>query len=238
MLSGLLFGLGLLSAVGWGCIFPKWPPLEEHTLMNIPKSFASNALPPQQAIVTLCFPRRSPKNCSRVWPRFLWSPCFALGPSARESLCAPFKNGVSISPSPVELLHTSPTGLQCQMLWGLFLPMPDPQVWGFDVGLRTLTPIGECLWYSYFLVFGFPTQEVWGCLYHVISPPTSWCGFFFVFWSRMSFWKFPVHLIECCSAFGCSFVVFMRDIELQSFYSAILICSDKDIFHSCYMSME
>ena len=71
--------------------------------------------------------------------------CFALGASAHESLCAPFKNGFSVSPSPVELLRTSPTGLQCQMLWGLFLPMPDPHTWEFDVGLRTLTPIGECL---------------------------------------------------------------------------------------------
>ena len=68
--------------------------------------------------------------------------CFALGLSARESLCAPFKNGVSISPSPVALLHTSPTGLQCQMLQGPFLPVPDLLAWGFDVGLRTLTPVG------------------------------------------------------------------------------------------------
>ena len=105
---------------GWGQIFPKWPPPEEHTLMNIPKSFASNILSPQQARVTPCFPRRSSKNCSQVPPRFLWSLCFALGPSACESLCVPFKNVVSISPSPVELLCTSPTGLQCQMLWGSF----------------------------------------------------------------------------------------------------------------------
>ena len=36
------------SADGWGQIFPKWPPPEKGTLMNyIPKSFASNALPPQ-----------------------------------------------------------------------------------------------------------------------------------------------------------------------------------------------
>ena len=62
-----------------------------------------------------------------------------------QSLCVPFKNGVSVSPSLVELLHTSPTGLQCQMLWGLFLPVPDPQAWVLDVGLRTLTPIGESL---------------------------------------------------------------------------------------------
>ena len=49
-----------------------------------------------------------------------------LGPSAPESLCVPFKNGFSVSPSPMEPLCTSPTGLQCQMLQGLFLPVPDP----------------------------------------------------------------------------------------------------------------
>ena len=51
----------------------------------------------------------------------------------------------SNSPSSVELLRTNPTGLQCQMLWGLFLPVPDPQAWGLDVGLRTLTSVGESL---------------------------------------------------------------------------------------------
>ena len=44
---GLLFGLGLLSADEWGQIFPKWPPLEEYTLVNIPDTFASSVLPPQ-----------------------------------------------------------------------------------------------------------------------------------------------------------------------------------------------
>ena len=44
---GLLFGLDLLSADDWGQIFLKCPPLEEHRLMNIPKSFTSNVLPPQ-----------------------------------------------------------------------------------------------------------------------------------------------------------------------------------------------
>ena len=33
---GLLFALGLLNADGWGQIFPKWPPLKQHMLMNIP----------------------------------------------------------------------------------------------------------------------------------------------------------------------------------------------------------
>ena len=142
---GLLFGLGLLSADGWGQISPKWPPLKEYMPMNTPETFASSVLPPQPATVTLCFPRRSSKNCSQIQPRFLWSLCFALGPSVHESLCASFKNGVSISLSLVELLHTSPIGPQCQTLWVLFLPMPETQVWGPDLGLRTFTSVGESL---------------------------------------------------------------------------------------------
>ena len=96
--------------------------------------------------------QRSSNNHSQVWPRFPWRPCLALGPSACKNLCVPSKNGVSASPSPRELLHTSRTGLQWQILLGLFLPVPDPHTWGFDVGLRTLTPVGESLWYSYFPV--------------------------------------------------------------------------------------
>ena len=45
-LPNLLFGLGLLSADGCGQMFPKWPPLEEHMLMIILETFASN-VPPQ-----------------------------------------------------------------------------------------------------------------------------------------------------------------------------------------------
>ena len=35
-----------------------------------------------------------------------------LGPSACETLYAPSKSGVSVPPSPVELLHSSFAGLQ------------------------------------------------------------------------------------------------------------------------------
>ena len=35
--------------------FPKWPPLEEFTVMIIPETFSSNVLPPQQASVTHFF---------------------------------------------------------------------------------------------------------------------------------------------------------------------------------------
>ena len=52
---GLLFGLGLLSADGWGQVFPKWSPSEKGMLLNIPESFASNVLPSQQATFTPVF---------------------------------------------------------------------------------------------------------------------------------------------------------------------------------------
>ena len=94
---------------------------------------------------------------------------FALGPSAR--LCVPFKNGVSISPSPMELMHTIPTGLQCQILWGLFLPVLDPHTWEFDVGLRTLIPVGESLSVNQlvFSLWSFPPGR-YGVVYIMKSP--------------------------------------------------------------------
>ena len=56
-------------------------------------------------------------------------------------LYAPFRVK-SVSPSPADLLHSSPTGLQSQMLWGLLLFMPDPPEGDPDMGLRILTSVG------------------------------------------------------------------------------------------------
>ena len=65
---GLLFGLGLLSADGWGQVFPKWPPPEKGRLLTIPKGFASNVLPPQQATFTPVFPGGPPIAAARFDP--------------------------------------------------------------------------------------------------------------------------------------------------------------------------
>ena len=43
---------------------------------------------------------------------------------------------------------------QSQMFWRLLLPMPRPQAGEPDLGLKTLTPMGEPLWYNYFPVCG------------------------------------------------------------------------------------
>ena len=54
-----------------------------------------------------------------------------------------FTSGVSVYTSLVELLLTGPTGPQGQVICGLLLSVPDPQVWEPDVELGTLTPVGE-----------------------------------------------------------------------------------------------
>ena len=60
-------------------------------------------------------------------------------------LCAPCDSGVYVSPSPMDLLHSNPTGLQCQVFWGLILPMLDPQPGEPDMGFGTLTHVREPL---------------------------------------------------------------------------------------------
>ena len=120
---GLLFGMCLLMNDGWGQIFPKRPPLEEQMLMIIPKTFASfpHNKPPSPLVFTGDPPRtavRSDSDCYRV-SAFPWDPVHM------KAYVHLSRMGVSVSLSPMELLHTSPTGLQFQMLQGL-LPMPDP----------------------------------------------------------------------------------------------------------------
>ena len=78
----------------------------------------------------------------------------SLGPDAHTILCAPSKSGVSVSPSPVEVL-------QSVILYEFLLSLPDPQVGKPDVGLRTFTPVGGLLWYKCLPVCESPTQQLW-----------------------------------------------------------------------------
>lgn len=59
----------------------------------------------------------------------------------------------------MELLQLSPSGLQSQILWGLIFLVPDPWAGEPDVGLRTLTPVGEPLQCNYSPVCGSPTPR-------------------------------------------------------------------------------
>lgn len=183
----LWFGLGLPSPDAQGQVLPKWEPPGAFTPMIILGTSASNVLPPlpPQATAASCFPRGASKTCRQVCPRFLWSPHFALGPSAHESLCAPSKNGVSVSTSPVEPLCSSPAGLQ--MLQGLLLPTPDPQVgelmWGSELSLLRVSLCVIVIFRS-----AVCPPSGYGIAYIAKAPLLlSWCGFFLVSGCRISF---------------------------------------------------
>ena len=67
---------------------------------------------------------------------------------------------------------------------------------------------------------GLPTQEVWGCLYHVFAPPTSLSSAVgYLFEGFLSIW------LKIVQPLVVNFVDFSREVELQSFYSAMLIPS-------------
>ena len=112
----------------------------------------------------------------------------------------------------------SPTGLQCQMLQVLFFPMPNPHAWG-----PKAQDSHSCRWVSVIVNFqsaGCPPGRV-GLLiscnhpsYYldVASSLSSGVGYLFLI---------VCSLVDGCSAVACNFVAFMREGELQYFYSAI-----------------
>ena len=86
---------------------------------------------------------------------------FPLGPDTHTTLCVPSKNGVSVSPSPVEVLQSNLASLHSLILWEFLLLLLDPQVAKPDAGLRSFTPVGGLLWYSCSPVCESPTQQLW-----------------------------------------------------------------------------
>ena len=135
---GLLFGLALLSADVLGQIFLKRPPPEKGTLLNTPESFSSNVLPPQQAPFTPVFLGGPPRTAVRFDPDSDedFALPFILGPSAHESLCAPFKHGVSVSVSWSSFTQ-APLAFNARWSGGSFSQCQIPHTWEFDVWLRT-----------------------------------------------------------------------------------------------------
>ena len=95
-------------------------------------------------------------------------------------LCIPSKSGFSVSLSPLEVLQSNLTSLQSQILWGLFLPLLDPQAGKPEVGLRTFAPVRELLLYNCFPLCGLPTWRVLDLIllqlrpsYHLVASPLS-----------------------------------------------------------------
>ena len=95
---------------------------------------------------------------------------------------------------------------------GILLPIPDPQAWESVMGLRTFTLMGEPFQYHYSPVYGPLTQQLWCCLYGVISLPTILMSppLCLLVWDIL-FCSFPICFVGGCSVVDCNFVVFMRE---------------------------
>ena len=128
------------------------------------------------------FPEDPPTPVIRSGPDSYEVTAFALGPTAYETLCEHYKSGVSIFPSPVQLLQLSPVGLQSQMLCGgLLLLMPDTRL-----GSLTWSPKFSLLWEIFcgIIILQFVGHlprgyGIW--LYYECAPPTISLGFLFMF---------------------------------------------------------
>ena len=91
----------------------------EYSLVPLPPA----SLPPQWAIGNPCLPRKPSRTHRSVWcsgSQCTWNFVCTL---QQWSLCFPLR-------SPVEFLHSSPTGLESHMLQGLLFPMPESLCWG------------------------------------------------------------------------------------------------------------
>ena len=78
--------------------------------------------------------------------------------SQSESLCEPSKSRICF-PQSCGASALKPCLFQSQVLLGFLLPVPDLQAGEPDMGLRTLTPVGDSQQYNYFTVCRSPTWK-------------------------------------------------------------------------------
>ena len=153
--------------------FPQMATLGERQLLNIPESFSFNVLPSQQAAFTPVFPGCPPRTAVRSDPDSYGEFALPWDPVHMKVYVCLF--GI-MSPFPPVLWWSctqAPLAFNARCSGGSFSQFQIPRcgnlMWGSELSL---------LWVSLcepvsFQSVGLPTQEIWGCLYHVIAPPTS-----------------------------------------------------------------
>ena len=136
---GLLIGLGLLSTDRWGQIFPKWPPPEKGILMNIPKSLASNALPPQQATFTPVFPGCLPRTAVRFDPDSYRDFVLPWDPVQVKVCVHLLRMGSPFPPVPWSSCTQAPLAFNARCSRGSFsqcqIPTREILMWGSELSL-------------------------------------------------------------------------------------------------------
>ena len=134
------------------------------------------SLSPQWATAILHLLRRPLKAIRYVWSKLLWSHCFCPGSQCAWDLVFFLQEWIlcflQSCGAPALQLHwpSKPNAL------GVSPSNPEPQAGVPAMGLRTLNPVWELLWYNCSPVCASPTQGVWDLIisqlcpsYHLIS---------------------------------------------------------------------
>ena len=133
-------------------------------------------------------PGDPPRPAGRSGPGLYGVTAFSLGLGAHESLCVPSKSGVSVSPSPVKFLWSSPTGFKAKCSGGSPSQCQTPRLgslmWGSELSL-----LWENLCDIIIFQFGLPTWRVRDLIiswihpsYHLIVTSFLSLGVEYPFW--------------------------------------------------------
>ena len=141
-----LFGLGLLgtdgcNVLGGARFFQNGSLQGELTPIIIPWVFCLQCLTPQCTAPGSCLPGGPPRSTGMFDLDSHRVPALSLDPvHVKPCVCS---SGVdSVSLSLVELLHSIPEGLKCQILWGSSSQCQTAQAGCPDMGFGMLTPVG------------------------------------------------------------------------------------------------
>ena len=183
------------------CSEPQLPPPHSAVDTSIPGSSSGPCLYEVTGFFPVSWCTRDP-----VCPLQVWSFCF---PQSYEI--------------PVIKLHWPSK----QIPGGILLLLSDPQAREPDMGLRTITPVGEPLRYNYFPVCGLPTRWVWDLILSWLRPS------YYLMASSLSldvgtfFGRFKHFFVDGCLAVTCDFV---RRGVLTCFYCHLISASPKYSF--------
>ena len=129
---------------GWGQIFPKWPPPEKGTVAEYSRELCLQCPSLTTSRCHPLFPESPPRTAVGSVPYSYGAFALPLDPVHVKSMCTFQEWGLCFPLSCGALAH-KPHWPSMPDAPGALSPSARPQAWGFDVGLRTLTPIGEAL---------------------------------------------------------------------------------------------
>ena len=137
---GWLFALGLLSlTVGWGQVFPKWPPPEKSMLLNIPQSFAFNVLLSQQSTFTSVFSGCPPRTAVRFDPESYGDLALPWDPVHVKVLVRLLRMGFPFPPVLWSSCTQAPLAFNARCSRGSFsqcqIPTCEGLMWGSELSL-------------------------------------------------------------------------------------------------------